>query len=93
MTARKLAAPDTSWHWLAACNDDHRPPDVKPEWFGPLDYRPRGRHVDEPSVRRALAVCAHCPVIMQCRRQADGDRHARGVWAGRYRRDGGPDAA
>jgi hypothetical protein len=86
VTARKLARVDLSWHWRAACHEDNRPPDVRPEWFDRLSYRPRGRYADVPTVKRALEVCAQCPVVEQCRQQADSDPGAGGVWAGQYRR-------
>ena len=77
---QRLAVPDMSWHWRAACNADNRPRDVRIEWFSQLEYRPRGRPEAEPTVRRALAVCAHCPVMMQCRQQPGA-----GVYGGQYR--------
>jgi hypothetical protein len=74
---------DTSWHWRAACNHDKHP-EVRPEWFAPLDYSPPGKAEDEPSVQRALAVCAHCPMIFECDEQRRKETGARGVWAGKY---------
>jgi hypothetical protein len=83
MTARKVL-PDMAWHSRAACNPDNSP-EVPPAWFAPLTYRPRGLPEAEPTVRAALAVCAHCPVVAECGEQAAAEwPHARGVWGGRY---------
>lgn len=76
--------PDMSWLVRAACRADNGCK-VPPEWFGLLDYRPVGPAEREPTVRAALAVCARCTVIAECRRQSDAEgRNATGVWAGRY---------
>ena len=92
--AKRLVDLDFSWHPRAGCNDANRPADVRSEWFGiPLAYRPVGRAVDEPSVRKAITVCRRCPVIQQCAAQAGADRVGiGGVWAGKYvRADGDGD--
>jgi hypothetical protein len=74
---------DISWHPKAACN--HRlHPEVLPQWFAPLDYVPPGSPELEPVVRRALAVCANCPMTRECERQRRQMPAAVGVWHGHY---------
>lgn len=64
---------DDSWMQRAACKDKPR------EWFFPE----RGQ-----SVRRALAICASCPVTAECTDYADQTNTQYGVWGGVIRRRG-----
>lgn len=58
----------------AAC----RRPGVDPEWFFPT--RTKGQ--DRSALRRALAICASCPHLQQCRQYALADPKLVGVWGG-----------
>lgn len=46
-----------TWHRSAACAD---------QYDGVEFFPHRGENVDTPAVRRALALCARCPVRLPC---------------------------
>lgn len=68
----ELQAPSPTWHPAAACRG------TKPELFYPL----RG----EPTAP-AKAVCATCPVIVDCLNYALSNHETFGIWGGTSERE------
>ncbi len=67
-----MTAPTTRrWHLLAACATH-----PNPEWWTGSNPRQRAD---------AAKVCQTCPVIRDCRREADELDACYGVWAGEVR--------
>ena len=71
---------DETWRDRAACRR------VDPRLFDPLDGREThalGTEAEaHPRIRSAIAVCLHCPVMLECGLAAGMEE---GVWAGVYR--------
>jgi WhiB family transcriptional regulator, redox-sensing transcriptional regulator len=63
----------TDWRWDAACQG------MDTELWFPVSPWPKGPELQR--VQQAQAVCAACPVRMQCLRYATR-RGERGVWGG-----------
>lgn len=74
--ARRAVMLDRSWTWQdrAACRD--QPLDL---FFGPEGEKPAQRDERE---RRALQVCARCPVLDACQAHAVSLPETYGVWGG-----------
>ncbi len=58
----------TDWFRQAACTGLH-------EVMFPTDYT-------EENIKRAQAVCARCPVVVECLRHAVVNREGHGIWGG-----------
>ena len=69
---------DESWRDEAACVG------YPPEWWFPADSV--GRPVGTRQPGRAEAICADCPVQLQCALEARRTRSTDGIWAGKRRR-------
>jgi len=64
------------WHQQARC----RELDVNPDWFWAADGKPTERHYSH--IERAKAVCAECPVLVECREHGVKNRESFGIWGG-----------
>lgn len=73
-TAARASVPPYGWQDLAACAGLPLDP-----FFGPDGERPTVRRERE---RRALAVCARCPVRARCLEHALALPESYGVWGG-----------
>ena len=67
-------SPGTSWQLRAAC----RVADAT--WFFPSDRERASSRIARTTL--AKAVCAGCPVIVQCRAHALATREPFGIWGG-----------
>lgn len=65
--------PDRAWQEHAACGD----PDLVETFAGALD-----RDASPRSDRAALAVCARCPVLIDCHEYAEINDERFGIWGG-----------
>lgn len=76
MLRKELIATEDDWRSAAAC----RSSEAKPEWFGPV-HSGSNSWAD---VEKALEFCRSCPVAARCYAEGRADRHAAGVYGGRY---------
>jgi len=63
------------WQWRAACRGEDASLFFAPSHFETRDEK-RTRE------RRAKAICASCPVRVECREYAVRTREAHGIWGG-----------
>ena len=75
-TVEKLSPTLTFWEWRADAACQHHPEE--------LFYHGEGERkgLRREKERHAKQICAHCPVIDQCRQYALQAGEAYGVWGG-----------
>lgn len=67
-----------AWRSRAACHPDRRPEGVSRQEWTALFFPERGNRISP-----ALAICAGCPVVAECRAEAESTPIEReGVWGG-----------
>jgi WhiB family redox-sensing transcriptional regulator len=62
------------WRHWAACQDEN------PEWWFPTAAA--HTYIYKREVKRAKDICASCPIIDDCLREAVREGHVHGVWGG-----------
>lgn len=73
------------WQAKAACHPSRRPEGMGPAEWTALFFPDRGTNAT--TIRKALEVCARCPVRAECDAEAEATPQPReGIWGGRSRR-------